>query len=162
MNIRRAAAGASIAALLPFAGAALAQNAPAPATATPTCAQEIEDQKQRLAVLERKLEIQQEAAKAAAASAPRITASASRFQIGSTDGANFIRLRGTLHADNRAYGGDSVPETADTFILRRVRPTFEGTFGGIYDFRFTPDFGGGRSHHRRRVRRRALQSRLSW
>jgi phosphate-selective porin OprO/OprP len=26
-----------------------------------------------------------------------------------------------------------------------VRPTIEGTFGGIYDFRFTPDFGGGRS-----------------
>jgi phosphate-selective porin OprO/OprP len=47
--------------------------------------------------------------------------------------------------DNRAFGGDSVAETADTFILRRVRPTFEGTFGGIYDFRFTPDFGGGRS-----------------
>ena len=37
MNIRRAAAGASIAALLPFAGAALAQNAPAPATATRSC-----------------------------------------------------------------------------------------------------------------------------
>ena len=26
-----------------------------------------------------------------------------------------------------------------------MRPTFEGTFGGIYDFRFTPDFGSGRS-----------------
>ena len=62
-----------------------------------------------------------------------------------TDNSNFIRFRGTLHVDNRAFGGDSVAETADTFILRRVRPTFEGTFGGIYDFRFTPDFGGGRS-----------------
>ena len=30
-------------------------------------------------------------------------------------------------------------------MLRSVRPTFEGTFGGIYDFRFTPDFGSGRS-----------------
>jgi phosphate-selective porin OprO/OprP len=50
-----------------------------------------------------------------------------------------------LHVDNRVFGGDSVAETADTFILRRVRPTFEGTFGSIYDFRFTPDFGGGRS-----------------
>ena len=41
---------------------------------------------------------------------------------------------------------ESVPETADTFILRRVRPTVEGTFGGIYDFRFMPDFGGGAMH----------------
>ena len=38
------------------------------------------------------------------------------------------------------YGGDSVPEVNDTFILRRVRPTIEGTFGGIYDFKFMPDF----------------------
>ena len=114
-------------------------------TATRSLRREIEDQKQRLLVLERKLEIQQEAATAAAATAPRITASASRFQIGSTDNSNFIRLRGTLHADARTYGGESVPETADTFILRRVRPTIEGTFGGIYDFRFMPDFAGGRT-----------------
>ncbi len=106
---------------------------------------EIEEQKQRLAVLERKLEIQQEAVAAAAASAPRITVNASRFQIGNTDNSNFIRFRGTLHADSRVYGGDSVPETNDTFILRRVRPTIEGTFGGIYDFKFMPDFAGGRS-----------------
>ena len=144
MKIRRAAAGASIAALLPFAGVAFAQSATT-GDSNADLKREIEDQKQRLAVLERKLEINDEAAKAAAASAPRITANASRFQIGSTDGANFIRLRGTLFADARVYGGDSAPETADTFLLRSVRPTFEGTFGGIYDFRFTPDFGSGRS-----------------
>jgi phosphate-selective porin OprO and OprP len=138
------AVAAAIAALLPFTGAALAQNAPA-ASANDELRREIEEQKQRLLVLERKLELQQEAATAAAASAPRITASASRLQIGSTDNSNFIRFRGTLHTDNRFFGGDSVPETADTFILRRVRPTLEGTFGGIYDFRFMPDFAGGRT-----------------
>ena len=143
MNNRRAAA-AAIAALLPLSGVALGQEATS-ADHNAELRREIEDQKQRLAVLERKLELQQEAAATAAASAPRITASASRLQIGNTDNSNFIRFRGTLHVDNRAFGGDSVAETADTFILRRVRPTFEGTFGGIYDFRFTPDFGGGRS-----------------
>ncbi len=142
MNIRRAAARASIAALLPFAGIALAQTAPAPDN---DLRSEIEEQKQRLLILERKLELSEEAAKSAASSAPKITANASRVQVGSADGANFVRFRGTLHADYRAFGGDSVPETADTFLLRRVRPTFEGTFGNIYDFRFTPDFGGGRS-----------------
>lgn len=142
MNIRRAAARASIAALLPFAGVALAQTT---AGTDSDLRSEIEEQKQRLLVLERKLELSEEAAKAAASAAPKITASATRFQIGSADGANFVRFRGTLHADYRVYGGDSVPETADTFILRRVRPTFEGTFGNIYDFKFMPDFGGGRS-----------------
>jgi len=150
VNIRRAAAGASFAALLPFAGAALAQTAPQSTQSTPPNAdsdlrREIEDQKQRLLILERKLENQQDAAAAAAATAPKITINASRFQIGSTDNSNFIRFRGTLFADNRAYAGDSAPETADTFLLRSVRPTFEGTFGNIYDFRFTPDFGSGRS-----------------
>lgn len=138
MNNRRAAAIA-IASLLPLSGVALAQDS------NTDLRQEIEAQKQRLAVLERKLEINDVAAKAAAATAPRITVNASRFQIGSTDNSNVIRLRGTLHVDHRVFGGDSVAETADTLILRRVRPTFEGTFGGIYDFRFTPDFGGGRS-----------------
>ena len=145
MNNKRAVALA-IAALLPFSGAALAQQAPAQSgDSNAELKQEIDEQKQRLAVLERKLEIQQEAAATAAASAPRITANAQRFQIGSPDNSNFIRFRGTLFADNRAYAGDSAPETADTFLLRSVRPTFEGTFAGIYDFRFTPDFGSGRS-----------------
>jgi phosphate-selective porin OprO and OprP len=143
VNIRRAAALASLASLLPFSGGALAQEPTADSNAD--LRKEIEDQKQRLAILERKLELQQEAVTTAAAAAPRITANASRFQIGSTDGANFVRLRGTLFADNRAYAGDSAPETADTFILRSVRPAIEGTFGGIYDFRFVPDFGSGRS-----------------
>jgi phosphate-selective porin OprO/OprP len=143
VNYRRAAALTTL--LLPFAGAAFAQQAAGTGNADDELRREIEDQKQRLAVLERKLEIQQEAATAAAASAPRLTINASRFQFGNTDNSNFIRFRGTLHADNRTFGGDSVPETADTFLLRRVRPTIEGTFGGIYDFRFTPDFGGGRS-----------------
>jgi phosphate-selective porin OprO/OprP len=141
VNIRRAAF-AAIVALLPFSGV-VAQTAPADGDTK--LRREIAEQKQRLAVLERKLELQDEAAKAAAANAPRVTASASRFQIASNDGENFVRLRGTLHADSRVYGGESVAETADTFTLRRVRPTLEGTFGGIYDFRLMPDFAGGRS-----------------
>lgn len=145
MNIRRAAALAPIAALLPFTGAAVAQTAPSGNDPNADLRRELDEQKQRLAVLERKLELADEAAKAAAASAPRVTANASRFQISSTDGATFIRLRGTLFADNRTFGGDSAPETADTFLLRSVRPTVEGTFGGLYDFRFTPDFGNGRT-----------------
>src|SRR5688572_20400633 len=122
-----------------------AQTPPTGGDSNADLRREIAEQKQRLAVLERKLEIQDEAARAAAASAPRLTISAARFQFGNTDNSSFVRIRGTLHADYRVFSGDSVPETADTFILRRVRPTIEGTFGGIYDFKFMPDFAGGRS-----------------
>jgi phosphate-selective porin OprO/OprP len=138
VNQRRAAARTALTALL-LPLTALAQTPDA------DLRKEVEEQKQRLAVLERKLELQEEAAKAAAATAPRLTINASRFQVGSTDNSNYVRIRGTLHADNRVFSGDSVPETADTFILRRVRPTIEGTFGGIYDFRFMPDFASGRT-----------------
>jgi phosphate-selective porin OprO/OprP len=142
VKIKRAALGAAIAVWLPITGTA--QDAGG-ASGNEELRREIDEQKRRLAVLERKLELQDEAAKATAASAPRITASASRFQIGSQSNENFLRFRGTLHADSRVYSGDSVPEAADTFILRRVRPTLEGTFGGLYDFRFMPDFAGGRT-----------------
>lgn len=148
MKIRRAAAGATLAALLPFSGAALAQSAPSQPNNSDSNAdlrREVEEQKQRLLILERKLEINDSAAKAAASAAPKITLNASRFQFGSADGANFVRLRGTLFSDNRVFGGESAPETADTFILRSVRPTIEGTFGNIFDFRFTPDFGSGKT-----------------
>jgi phosphate-selective porin OprO/OprP len=144
VKIRRAALSAAIAALLPMS-VANAQTPPTGGDSNADLRREIAEQKQRLAVLERKLEIQDEAARAAAASAPRLTISAARFQFGNTDNSSFVRIRGTLHADNRVFSGDSVPETADTFILRRVRPTIEGTFGGIYDFKFMPDFAGGRS-----------------
>src|SRR6478735_1529423 len=116
VNNKRAVA-AAIAALLPFTGAAFAQDATPSGTtqagdSNAELRKDIEDQKQRLAILERKLENQQEAATAAAAAAPKLTISASRFQVGTTDGANFIRFRGTLFADSRVYGGDSAPETA--------------------------------------------------
>src|SRR3954453_21063195 len=105
VNYRRAAAFTAL--LLPLAGSALAQDAPSQDGINNDLRHEIEEQKQRLAILERKLELQQEAATAAAARAPRLTINASRFQIGSNDNSNFIRFRGTLFADNRTYGGDS-------------------------------------------------------
>ena len=49
--------------------------------------------------------------------------------------------------DGRFFISDdpsSVPLT-DTWQATRVRPILEGTLGGIYDFKFTPDFGQGRT-----------------
>jgi phosphate-selective porin OprO and OprP len=106
----------------------------------------LEAQEQKIRVLERKLELQDEAAKAAVPNTPVVRASPQQgFRIQSADAANVVRLRGVLHFDGRYFPDDVTPEIADTWFLRRVRPIIEGTLNGIYDFRFTPDFGGGRA-----------------
>lgn len=106
----------------------------------------LEAQEQKIRVLERKLELQDEAAKAAVPNTPVVRASTQQgFRIQSADGANVVRLRGVLQFDGRYFTDDVTPETADTWLLRRVRPILEGTLNGIYDFRFTPDFAGGRT-----------------
>ena len=63
----------------------------------------------------------------------------------SADGANNVKLRGVLHVDGRALLSEDDTIVDDQFLLRRVRPIVEGTVGGIYDFRFTPDFAQGRT-----------------
>jgi phosphate-selective porin OprO/OprP len=135
---------AGIAAALVPAGAAFAQAQTSPPDAT-ALLQRLEEAEQRIKVLERKLELQDEATTTAAAAAPQVRASPSRFSIGTADGANFVRLRGVLHIDGRHFEGDNSPVTSNTWLLRRVRPMVEGTFANIYDFRFTPDFAQGRT-----------------
>ena len=112
-----------------------------------TLEQRFEEQEQRIRILERKLELQAEAAATAAAAkdTPQVKASPKGFSLETKDGQNVFKLRGVLHVDGRYFSDDTTPASADTFLLRRVRPIFEGTLGGIYDFRFTPDFAGGRT-----------------
>lgn len=105
----------------------------------------LDAQEQQIKVLERKLELNDEAAKAAAATAPVVKAGPKGFSFASADGANVVKLKGTLHFDGREYLDENTPPTADTWIFRRIRPTIEGTLNGIYDFRFTPDFAGGKT-----------------
>lgn len=143
MRLRLAVAGLA-AALVPL-GAAIAQTQSPPPADTAALLQRLEEAEQRLKVLERKLELQEEASTAAAASAPVVRASPQRFALQSADGANSVRLRGVLHIDGRHFEGDGSPATSNTWLLRRVRPMVEGTFANIYDFRFTPDFGGGKT-----------------
>ena len=143
MSLRLGLAGFA-AALVP-AGAALAQAQTAPPIDAAALLQRLDEAEQRIKVLERKLELQDEAQTAATAAAPQVRASPSRFSIGSSDGANFVRLRGVLHVDGRHFEGDNSPVTSNTWLLRRARPMLEGTFANLYDFRFTPDFAQGRT-----------------
>jgi phosphate-selective porin OprO/OprP len=107
--------------------------------------QRLEEQEQRIRVLERRLELADETTAAVAKSTPVVKSAASGFALSSADSSFTVKLRGNLAVDGRYFLDDDTASTADTWLLRRVRPYVEGTVGGIYDFRFMPDFGGGKS-----------------
>lgn len=134
---------AAITATLP-AMASFAQEAAAPAENL-TLEQRLEQAEQRIRVLERKLELADETATAAAKAAPVVKAAPTGVSIAAADSSTVIKLRGNLAVDGRFFFDQNTPPTADTFLLRRARPYIEGTVGNIYDFRFMPDFGGGRA-----------------
>lgn len=107
--------------------------------------QRLEEQEQKILVLERRLEIEDEAVKATKETAPVVSAGPRGFSLRTSDGKNQLRFRGVLHVDGRHLDGADPGGVTDGWQATRVRPTLEGTFGGIYDFRFTPDFGQGRT-----------------
>ena len=67
------------------------------------------------------------------------------FSFSSADGSNVIRFRGNLAVDGRWFMDHATPESDDTFLFRKVRPYIEGTIDNDYDFRFMPDFAGGKT-----------------
>ena len=97
---------------------------------------------QRLLVLERKLELQQEDATTKAATTPVVAVNEKGLSVKSPSGDFEIKLRGTVQADLRSFSGDDALPQNDTFLFRRIRPTLEGTLGPLVAFRLTPEFAG--------------------
>ncbi len=134
--------------LAPLVAAAAESNEAADAVALRA---QIEELDQKLKIIERRLELQQETAATAATAAPVVRAGGDRFSLASTNGANTIRFRAVLNVDNRLYSNDLAPNGsplapgANGFLLRQVRPFIEGTLGGFVDYRIMPDFAGGRT-----------------
>ena len=85
------------------------------------------------------------AAAAPAQRAPISNFSPNGFTLASADGRNAIHFRGNLSVDGRYYSDAYTPMTDDTWLIRRLRPTLEGTLWGNFDFRFMPDFAQGKS-----------------
>ncbi|HXN09906.1 MAG TPA: porin [Steroidobacteraceae bacterium] len=69
----------------------------------------------------------------------------SGFTLQSADGANVIHFRGNVSLDGRFFSDSSTPITADTWLVRRLRPTLEGTLDRNIDFRIMPDFAQGKT-----------------
>ena len=77
--------------------------------------------------------------------AASVVADADGFRLQSASGAWTLRLRGLLQVDGHVFADDSTPNEDNEWLLRRVRPTLEGTFGERIAFRLMPDFGVGRT-----------------
>ncbi|MGV3581374.1 MAG: OprO/OprP family phosphate-selective porin [Methylophilus sp.] len=123
----------------------------------------VQELDQKVKILARKNEVSEEDAANSKKSTPVVKASEKGFGLESADGKNLIKLRGLLQADYRSFqdgandvrgrsnnragslDSDGFHDANDTSLLRRVRPTIEGTLNGKYDFRFTPEFAGGSS-----------------
>lgn len=100
----------------------------------------VQELDQKVKVLARKGEINEETAAADKKKQPVIKANSGGFGIESADGAHKFKLRGVLQADNRSYFGDDNPSLKNDNVLRRVRPRFQGTLYNIFDFDINTDF----------------------
>lgn len=99
---------------------------------------------QRLKVIERQLELQAEDNANKAATASTLTVSGAKgvsFKSPASEGVE-VKLRGLVQADARAWIGDDALPQNDGFLLRRVQPILEGTYGKLVAFRLMPEFAG--------------------
>jgi len=97
---------------------------------------------QKVRILERDREIDQDNTAAVVKAQPTIIIGPSGFSMTSAD-SNFVaQLHGVLQLDSRSFFKDGGINGNDGFLLRRARPIFSGTVFRDFDFNFTPDFGG--------------------
>jgi len=146
------AACSPFALLLASAPGAKAQEAPTETVAAPAASAVSEDEAgrrwreldDRTSLLERKLQSYgQEASKSKKTATA--TAGEKGFAIKSSDSAFVVKLRGLLHADGRQFFDDQALRPSSTFVISRARPTLEGTFFDVADFRVMTDFGNGQT-----------------
>ena len=97
---------------------------------------------QRLRILERKLELQQEEQMTKTREAPLIVVNDKGASFKSAQGDYEVKIRGLIQGDGRFFLNDDAVPQNDTFLLRTARPTIEGSLGKWVGFRFTPEFAG--------------------
>lgn len=113
-----------------------------PSTNGAPSAQRVEELDQKVKVLERRRELDQEAAAESARSLPTVSLGLDGLVVRSADSNFLMNVHGYAQADGRFYLNEHNPAN-DTFLLRRVRPIMEGTAFGRFDYRLMADFGSG-------------------
>src|SRR5258708_341998 len=102
----------------------------------------IDELEQKVKVMERNREVDQETAAEKAKTTPTVSLGAAGLVIRSADSNFVMNVHGYRQADGRFFLNDR--ETAnDTFLLRRVRPIIEGSVFDKFDYCLMLDFGSG-------------------
>lgn len=110
-------------------------------TAQTEAAPTLDDLDQKLRILERKLEVKEEAEATAKEQNATVTAGKDGFSLVSADKESALRFKYFQHTDGRYFFEDGAQKLPNTLLLRRVRTVLEGTVGKYYNFRVQPDFG---------------------
>ena len=106
--------------------------------------QQLQDLEQKVRILERNKELETEASDAKAKTIPLVTLGAGGLNVSTADTNFLLKIRGYVQADSRAFvGNDEAVKGNDTFLLRRVRPIFEGVVARNFEYRLMFDFASG-------------------
>jgi phosphate-selective porin OprO/OprP len=116
---------------------------PPPPPAAAAEAPRIDEIEQLARIAARKQELLEEEAAKRAKEAPRLTVDDKGFSVALPDRSFQLKFRGLVQADGRFFLDNDALEANDTFILRRLRPSFDGTVFSLIDFRMQPEFAGG-------------------
>ena len=113
------------------------------ASTASTGSDSLADLDQRLRVIERRLELQAEESAAKAAKDPVVNLSPKGLSIRSpaSDGIE-VKFKALVQGDGRFFLDDGQTAQNDGFLLRRVEPTLEGTWGRLVGFRLQAQLAG--------------------
>lgn len=98
----------------------------------------------RLAIVERKQEVAEDAAKAQAEKTPAIEVGNGKgLSITSPDKQYSLKLRAYVQADGRTFFDNSNTSNVDNFLIRSARPILEAKMTDYFSGRMMLDFGNG-------------------
>jgi phosphate-selective porin OprO/OprP len=116
-----------------------AVSVPAPSPADTARIDEI-DQAARIAL--RKHELLDEEAAKRAKEAPKLGVGEQRFLIELPDKSYVLKFHALVQADGRFFVHNDALQANDTFLIRRFRPSLDGTLFSIADFKLVPELAG--------------------
>jgi len=99
---------------------------------------------QKVRVIDRKLEVQQETEQQHALEAPVVKVGDEGFSLSSPNHDYNINFGGIIQGDGRFFTSGEDKNGGSTFFLNRVRPIITGSVAKYYNFNITPDFGQGK------------------
>ena len=73
---------------------------------------------------------------------PRLSIDEKGFALALPDKSYSLRIRAIVQGDGRFFVDSDALEANDTFLIRRFRPSLEGTLFSIVDYRLVPELAG--------------------